>query len=69
MRPTQLFARFMLNLMFVWPFKFVRWCFRKIRDKRYDIDFSDYPDDDLDEEDYLMENVLDRAIVFATEAH
>ena len=65
----ELFTNFMFNLMFAWPFKFIRWCFRKIRDKRYDIDFSDYSDEDWDEEDYLMENVLDRAIVFATEAH
>ena len=66
---VQLFSEFMINQMFVWPFKFIRWCFCKIRDKRYDIDFSDYSDDEWDEEDYLMENVLDRAIVFATEAH
>lgn len=66
---VQLFSEFMINQMFVWPFKFIRWCFCKIRDKRYDIDFSDCSDDEWDEEDYLMENVLDRAIVFATEAH
>lgn len=66
---VQLFSEFMINQMFVWPFKFIWWCFCKIRDKRYDIDFSDCSDDEWDEEDYLMENVLDRAIVFATEAH
>lgn len=68
---ANLFAKFMLNLFFVWPFKFIRWCIRKIRDKRYDVDFSDYSDeyDDYEDEVYLMENVLDRAIVFATEAH
>lgn len=43
----------MFNLMFAWPFKFVRWCIRKFRDKRYYVDFSDYPDDD-GEEGYLM---------------
>ena len=37
-------------------------------DKRYDVDFSDYSDEYYDEELY-MENVLDRAIAFATEAH
>ena len=63
-----MFTDFMFNLMFAWPFKFIRWCFRKIRDKRYNVDFSDYPDD-WDEEEYLMDNVLDKAIVFATEAH
>ena len=68
MRPIDIFADFMFNLFFAWPFKFVRWCIRKITNKRYDIDFSDYYDDG-EEEDYLMDNVLDRAIVFATEAH
>ena len=66
---ANLFAQFVLNLLFVWPFKFIRWCIRKIRDRRYNIDFSDYTDEEFDEEDYLMENVLNRAIVFATEAH
>ena len=66
---VMLFSEFMINFMFVWPFKFIRWCIRKIRDKRYDIDFSDYSDYYDEEEDFLMENVLDRAIVFATEAH
>ena len=66
---ANLFAQFVLNLLFVWPFKFIRWCIRKIRDRRYDIDFSDYTDQEFDEEDFLMENVLNRAIVFATEAH
>ena len=47
---VQLFAEIMINLMFVWPFKLIRWCFRKIRDKRYNIDFSDYSDDDWDED-------------------
>ena len=53
-RPSglELFTNVMFNLMFAWPFKFIRWCFRKIRDKRYDIDFSDYPDDDWDEDDF-----------------
>ena len=41
---VMLFSEFMINFMFVWPFKFIRWCIRKIRDKRYDIDFSDYSD-------------------------
>ena len=62
---VMLFSEFMINFMFVWPFKFIRWCIRKIRDKRYDIDFSDYSDGYDEEEDFLMENVLDRAIVFA----
>lgn len=66
---ANLFAQFVLNLFFAWPFKFIRWCIRKIRDKRYDINFSDYSDDYDEEEDFFMENVLDRAIVFATEAH
>ena len=48
----ELFTNFMFNLMFAWPFKFVRWCFRKIRDRRYDIDFSDYSDDEWDENDF-----------------
>lgn len=66
---ANLFAQFILNLFFVWPFKFIRWCIRKIRDKRYDIDFSDCSNNYDEEEDFLMDNVLDRAIVFATEAH
>lgn len=43
----------MFNLMFVWPFKFIAWCIRKIMDRRYYVDFSDYPDDDewIDDED------------------
>ena len=39
-----------LNIMFVWPFKLIRWIYRKIRDSRYNIDFSDY--EDYDEEEY-----------------
>ena len=38
-----------LNIMFVLPFKFIRWIIRQIRDSRYNIDFSDY--EDYDEED------------------
>ena len=53
MKPSKLFARLMLNLMFVWPFKFIVWCVRKIRDIKYNVDFSDYPDEDewIDDED------------------
>lgn len=39
-----------LNIMFVWPFKLIRWIYRKIRDSRYNIDFSDYEYDEDDEE-------------------
>lgn len=43
----------MFNLMFAWPFKFIVWVIRKIADRRYYVDFSDYPDDDewIDDED------------------
>lgn len=50
---TQLYAQIMIKLLFVWPFKFIVWCVRKIRDRRYNVDFSDYPDEDewIDDED------------------
>lgn len=53
MRYANIFADFVLKLLFVWPFKFIKWCIRKIRNKRYDADFSDYSDysaDDWEEE-------------------
>ena len=56
----------MLNLFFVWPFKFIRWCIRKIRDKRYDIDFSDYPDDwkeDDENDTYLRGDFMPQSIL------
>lgn len=37
---------FFLKLLFVWPVQFIVWIIRKIRDRRYDVDFDDYPDDD-----------------------
>ena len=50
MRPSQLFGTFVLNLLFVWPFQFIVWIIRtiisSIRDSRYDIDVSEYPDED-----------------------
>lgn len=48
-----IFADIMFELMFVLPFKLIRWCFRKIRDRKYYVDFSDYPDEDewIDDED------------------
>ena len=40
-------ADFYLHLLFIWPFKLVRWCIRKIRDKIQDHKFScSYDDDD-----------------------
>lgn len=43
----------MFNVLFVWPFTFIQWCIRKIKDKQYEIDFSDYSDEDewVDDED------------------
>lgn len=47
-----IFADFVLNLLFVWPFKLIRWCVRKIADRKYNIDYDDYYyDDDYDEDD------------------
>ena len=47
----------LLYIMFVIPFKIIRWIFRKIRDayidRKYRVDFSDYPDEDewIDDDD------------------
>ena len=48
-----LFSQLVLNLLFVWPFKFIVWCIRKIIDINYNIDFSDdeYDDEWCDDED------------------
>ena len=44
---------FFLKLMFVWPFKFIVWVVKKIRDKRFEVNFKDYPDGDewIDDDD------------------
>lgn len=49
---ANLFSRLVLNLLFVWPFKFIVWCVRKIRNRKYDIDFSDCSDEEWDENEY-----------------
>ena len=73
LRSMRIVSLFYLKLLFVWPFKFIVWCFKKLFgvDKRYDVDFSDYPDADFldDEEYYMVYDLVDRAIVFATNAH
>lgn len=53
---AKLFSQLFLTVVFVWPFKFIRWCIRKIRDRRYDVDFSEYSDEDTreNEEAYLI---------------
>ena len=34
-----------MYILFIWPFRFICWIVRKIRDRRYNVDFDDYPDD------------------------
>lgn len=55
--PMRTASLFLLKLMFVWPVmrvvKLVRYIAKCIEDRRYYVDFSDYPDDDewIDDED------------------
>lgn len=66
MRSALLFSRFFLKLVFVWPFKLIWWFIRKIfvRDQ-VDDDYDNYEEED----DMSLDNVLDDAIIFATNAH
>ena len=53
---------FFLKLIFVWPFKSIIWIIQKIKDRRYNVNFDDYPDedewiDDSDNEQQIQDEI------------
>ena len=72
MRSALLFSRFFLKLVFVWPFKLIWWCIRKIfvrdrvddyyddyEEEHYDKYHGSYAQDEEGWSDEMIDDVLD----------